>query len=228
MHSATKPFHVFDMRTRWLYATVVSVLLSVLLAYENLVVYPPAPGSASNAITSLLIPIGLPAYCIWRYIKVVRIEFYEQFVRVVRKGGAANVDAPYPDLEIGPLAKSGMSWAYSFQISLKGRSEGKAWNVQNSKLSGTNKTLYMSVQEHVADARTAPSPAPNPSSITGPTSPSGIKQPWLMVVVIGLLMMAFAIFVSGAPGWVLFIIGLILLYVSRMLRSRQIRSETSH
>jgi hypothetical protein len=228
MYSATKPFYVFDTRTRWLYIATVFAFLLALVVYENLVVYPLAPGSASDAITSLLFPIVLLAYCIWRYIKVVRIEFYEQFVRVVGKGGSANIDASYTDLEIGPLAKSGRSWYYSFRISLKARSDQKGWNVENSKLSGTSKTLYMSVQEHAANVRTAQLPPSGPLSIPGSSPPSRIKQPWLIVGVVGLLSLASFIFVSGALSGGLFLLGIILLFISRTLRARQIRSETSH
>lgn len=228
MYSATKPFYVFDTRTRWLYIATVFAFLLALVAYENLVVYPPAPGSASDTITSMLFPIVLLGYSIWRYIKVVRIEFYEQFVRIVGKGGSANIDARYTDLEIGPLAKAGRSWYYSFRISLKGRSDRKGWEVQNSKLSGVNKTLYMSVQEHVANALTAPLAAPNPSQIPVSSPPPLIKQLWLVVLIIGFLILFSGVFIPGALGGGLFILGFVLFFISRTLRARQIRSETSH
>ncbi|HEV2120471.1 MAG TPA: hypothetical protein VGS11_10275 [Candidatus Bathyarchaeia archaeon] len=196
---------------------------------NNFVVYPPASSVAvPDAILYSLVPLVLFAYCIWRYIRVIRIEFYDHFVRVVGKGGTANIDVPYSDLEVGPLTRTGRSWSHSFKISLKGRSERKEWDVQNAKLRSANTTLYTAVQEHIANVRGAPSVAPIPSAIPGPVPQSRIKQPWLVLLIIGFLMIASSFFLSAALAGGLFIFGLIFILISRTLRARQIRSETSH
>jgi hypothetical protein len=197
LYSAEKPFHVSDPREGILATTVFLAILSIAFFYLTYVWW--TAGILSDP-RWYLIDILFPFLTVgsgYGYIRVARVEFYDDFARVVGNRGRPDKDIKYSGMELGPLTGGGRSGSITFDISVKGEAKPK-WQVWNAKVEGLGMTLHAWIQERMTGSG-------QPASIlmAGKSPPSFLRRhPFMITAFVAISVMVMGIYFWSIPGTV--------------------------
>jgi hypothetical protein len=205
LYSANKPLYVSDPRRSLLIVFVIFALLSafiIVVSYYQI----QSSGLSSTDLRAYFYAFLLPIFTAgigYSLFRATRVEFYENFARVVGRRGAINRDFHYPDLDLGPLIGGGRG-SYTFRISQKGTPK-PSWRVSNARIRGLNTTLYSFIQGQatsVAKPTAVPVTTTSAAPITSGSFPR--RHPFMIAALLTLALMVVGPYyfwsISGPQG----------------------------